>query len=188
MRIERQGGKGLYELSIHERISAPRSFLAEAEDQPSGSLSTIDLEVFRRWLGRRYYRSALPTEFNERCRPAQSFVAEKLKKHGELITAVYLQIDPRYEELGPGDFYRVFAHITVLPETADSPDLLEKALVAQSFFEKAFARCEGIESLGVQVVSEAEFSLRDVQLCVRWDHADYTSYKAGQEGSIASEG
>jgi hypothetical protein len=76
----------------------------------------------------------------------------------------------------------------VLPETADSPELLAKALMAQSFFEQAFARCNGIELLGVQVVSEAEFSLRDVQLCVRWDHSDYISYKAGQKGDIASEG
>lgn len=188
MRIERDGTKGLYELSIHERIGAPRLLLAEAEDQPSGSLSTIDLEVFRRWLGRRYYRSALPTEFNERCRAAQSFVAEKLKKHGDLITAVYLQIEPRYEELGAGNSYQVFVHLTVLPETAQSPELLAKALRAQSFFEKAFAKCDGIELLGVQVISESEFSLRDVQLCVRWDHSDYISYKAGQEGSIAAEG
>jgi len=187
MRIEREEGKGLYELSIHERISAPRSFLAEAQDQPSGELSAIDLEVFRRWLGRRYYRSALPTEFNERCRPAQNSVAEKLKKHGELLTAVYLQIDPRDEDLDPGEPYRVYAHLTVLPETADSPELLARALAAQSFFEKAFAKCEGIELLGVQVISEADFSLRDVRLCVRWDHSDHISYRAGQEGNIASE-
>jgi hypothetical protein len=146
-----------------------------------------DLEVFRRWLGRRYYRSALPTEFNERCRPAQGFVAEKLKKHGALITAVYLQIDPRYEELIEGESYRVFVHLTVLPETADSPELLRKALLAQSLFEKAFAKCQGIELLGVQIASEEEFSLRDIQQSVRWDHLDYISYRAGAEGNLAEE-
>jgi hypothetical protein len=188
MRVETAGGKGLYELSIHERISAPRSFLAEAEDGPLGSLSPSDLEIFRRWLGRRYYRSALPTEFNERCRPAQSFVADKLKKYGALITAVYLQIDPRYEELQSGESYRIFVHLTVQPETAGSPDLLGQALLAQSSFEKAFAKCEGIELLGVQVVSESDFSLRDIQQCARWDHFDYISYRTGTESGLASEG
>jgi hypothetical protein len=187
MRIKTNGEERLYQLSIHERIPAPRSFLAEAEDQPSGSLSGSDLEVFRRWLGRRYYRAALPTEFNERCRPAQNFVAEKLKKYGALITAVYLQIDPRYEELQANESYRVFGHLTVLPETSDSPELLRKALLVQSSFEKAFAKCEGIELLGAQIVSEAEFSLRDVQQSVRWDHLDYISYRTDTEGNIASD-
>jgi len=185
--IETPEGKKLYQLSIHERISAPRLFLAEAEDEPSGSLSASDRDVFRRWLGRRYYRSALPTEFNERCRPAQGFVAERLKKQGVLITAVYLQIDPRYEELPADESYRVFVHLTVLPETTGSPELLRKALSAQSSFEKAFAKCEGIELLGVQIVSEEEFSLRDIQQSVRWDHFDYISYRAGAEGDIAPE-
>ena len=185
--IEAPEGKTLYQLNIHERISAPRLFLGEAEDGPTGSLSATDLEVFRRWLGRRYYRSALPTEFNERCRPAQGFVAEKLKKHGAIITAVYLQIDPRYEELRADESYRVFVHLTVLPETASSPELLRKALLAQSSFEKAFARCQGIELLGVQIASEDEFSLRDIQQTVRWDQFDYISYRAGAEGNIAEE-
>jgi hypothetical protein len=188
MRIERLGTESLYELNINERLPVPRSFLAEAQDQPSGSLSAGDLVVFRRWLGRRYYRSAFPTEFNERCRPAQIFAAEKLKKQGKLITSVYLQLDPRYEELDGSQKYRVFVHLTVLPETANSPEPLEQALEAQSLFEKAFARCDGIELLGVQVISEAEFSLRDVQECVRWDHSDYISYKAGPAKNIVPEG
>jgi hypothetical protein len=87
MRIERLGTESLYELNINERLVVPRSFLAEAQDGPSGSLSARDLEVFRRWLGRRYYRSALPTEFNERCRPARDFATQKLKKQGKLITS-----------------------------------------------------------------------------------------------------
>jgi hypothetical protein len=185
--IDTPAGRKLYQLSVHERIPAPRSFLAEADDEPSGSLSLPDLDVFRRWLGRRYYRSALPTEFNERCRPAQGFVAEKLKKQGALITAVYLQIDPRYEELRAEELYRVFVHLTVLPETADSPNLLAKALLAKSSFEKAFAKCEGIDLLGVQIVPEDQFSLRDIQQSVRWDQFDYISYRAGAEGDIASE-
>jgi len=187
MRLETPGGAGLYEFSIHERVSAPRTFLAEAEDQPTGSLSASDLEIFRRWLGRRYYRSALPTEFNERCRPAQSFMAEKLKKQGVAITAVYLQIDPRYEELRSGDSYRVFVHLTVHPDTMSSAALRGKALLAQSSFERAFARCEGVELLGVQIVSESDFSLSDVQQCVRWDNFDYLSYRTGSEAGLVSE-
>ena len=187
VRVETPTGKELYELSIHERISAPRSLLAEAEGGPMGSLSASDVEIFRRWLGRRYFRAALPSEFNARCRPAQRFVADRLKKHGALVTAVYLQIEPRYEELQPGELYRVFVHLTVLPETASSPELLQKALSAQSSFEKAFARCDGIELLGAQIVSEAEFSLRDIRETVRWDQFDYISYKAGAEGDTVSE-
>ena len=188
MRIERLGTESLYELNINERLAVPRSFLAEAQDGPSGSLSARDLEVFRRWLGRRYYRSALPTEFNERCRPARDFAAEKLKKQGKLITSVYLQLDPRYEELDGDQKYQVSVHLTVLPETANSPELLIQALEAQSVFEKAFARCDGIELLGVQVISEARFSLLDVRECVRWDHSDHISYKAGPSKNIVPEG
>jgi hypothetical protein len=188
MRIEHLGTESLYELNINERLAVPRSFLAEAQDGPSGSLSARDLEVFRRWLGRRYYRSALPTEFNERCRPARDFATQKLKKQGKLITSVYLQLDPRYEELDEDQKYQLYVNLTVLPKTVNSPDLLKQALEAQSVFEKAFARCDGIDLLGVQVISDAEFSLRDVQECVRWDHSDYISYKAGPAKNIVPEG
>ena len=187
IRIERGRTRCLYELRITERLSLPRTFLAEAKDQPRDSLSAHDLEVFRRWLGRRYYRSALPTEFNERCQPAQSFVAEKLRKYGRLITSIYLQLDPRYDELDPSQSYRVFVHLTVQPETAESQELLRQALLAQLACQKGFAKCDGIELLGVQIVSEAEFSLRDLQQCVRWDHSDHISFKAGAVGMVAPE-
>jgi hypothetical protein len=190
MRIERHGTESLYELNINERRPAPRLFLAEAQDQPSGSLPAPDLEVFRRWLGRRYYRSSLPTEFNERCRPAQIFLAEKLKKQGKLIEKIFLKLDPRCEELHGSQKYRVSVHLTVLPETVSSPEDLKQALAAQSLFEKAFARCDpdGIELLGVHVVSEADFSLHDVRECVRWDYSDYISYRASPAKNIVPEG
>jgi hypothetical protein len=81
-------------------------------------------------------------------------------------------------------------HLTVLPETVSSPEDLKQALAAQSLFEKAFARCDpdGIELLGVHVVSEADFSLHDVRECVRWDYSDYISYRASPAKNIVPEG
>lgn len=78
-------------------------------------------------------------------------------------------------------------HLTVQPETAESQDRLQQALLAQSLFEKGFAKCNGIELLGVQVVSETEFSLRDLHLCVRWDQSDHISYRESPVGAIAPE-
>jgi hypothetical protein len=185
--IQQGESHDLYSLNINERLPVPRSFLAEAQDQPSGSLSARDLEVFRRWLGRRYYRSALPTEFNERCRPAQELASKQLKKHGRLITAVYLQLDPRYEELDSLQSYRVYVHLTVAPETLEAPGLLQQALKAQAVFETAFAKCTGVELLGVQLISESEFSLRDIQQSARWDNSDHISYKASPPEALAPE-
>src|ERR1019366_1384859 len=122
------------------------------------------------------------TRFYEKSRTsARRFEAEDL-------ASVYLQLDPRYEELDGDQKNLVFVNLSVLPETANAPDLLKQALEAQSVFEKAFAGCDGIDLLGVQVISVAKFSLRDVQECVRWDHSDYISYKAGPAKNIVPEG
>lgn len=184
-RLTTQDGTRLYELRMLERISVPRVYLAETDDQPIGGLSSRNLELFRRWLGRRYYRAALPTEFNERCRPAQSFLSEKLKKQGARITAVFLQVDPRYDELPSEEAYRVIVHLTVLPETMESDAAVHEALAAQSLFESAFAKCGGIELLRVRIISEDEFSIQDVRQCVRWDHSDHLSYRENAAGAIA---
>ncbi len=183
----RQGS--LYELDIHDRFSAPRSILVEFEeiDQPSETISHADTAVYRRWLGRRYYRTALPTEFNERSRPAQRYLGEKLKKVGGPITSIYLQIDPREEELGELQRYRVYAHLTVRRVTWESPTGMETALKAQAAVEAAFLSCNGIEFLGAQVIPEAEFSLEDVQECARWDYSDYTSFKPSPPTPLVPE-
>ena len=87
-RIKSADAEGLYESNMNEKLSLPRQFLIEADEQPSSSLTEKDADVFRRWLGRRYYRSALPSEFNQRCEPAKSYISEKLKKKGLIITSM----------------------------------------------------------------------------------------------------
>lgn len=186
-RIELNGQVQLYALSITERFATPRTFLSSVNVKPIGALTEKDLRVFKRWLGRRYFRSALPTEFNERCRPAQSHISEKLKNRSELITSVYLQLEPKNEELDNNQVYRVYIHLTVLPETLESADLRQQALKAQSIYEAGFAKCSGIDLEGVQIVSEAEFTLQNIGQCERWDHSDYISYKSVPAGIIANE-
>jgi hypothetical protein len=187
LRVPDGNSTRLVELSVKDRFHVPRTILSAAEQQPTHTLSQADTVVFRRWLGRRYYRSDLPTEFNERCRPAQRVLSEKLKKVGGPITGIYLQIDPREEELNAESAYRVYAHLTIRRNTAESPDGMGQALKAQAAVEAAFLKCEGIEFLGVQVISEAEFSLEDLDLCARWDYSDYTSYRSSPPQPLAPE-
>jgi len=184
LRIQHVAAQGLYEIKITERLEVPRRYLSETDEQPDYALDGRDLPAFRRWLGRRYNRSAMPTEFNERCRPAQQLIADRLKKRGELITGIFLQIDPPDEELGPDAKYKVFAHLTVAPETAADGKLFDRALLARNAFEAGFAKCEGIEFIDAQIVSEADFSIYDLRRCTRWDLSDYISYKQGKPDAI----
>jgi hypothetical protein len=77
--------------------------------------------------------------------------------------------------------------LTVESSTADSPDQMNEALAVQGIFQEGFARCEGLELLGVQVTPEDEFSLKDVQSCVRWDHSDHISYRETAAASVVPE-
>ena len=184
-----RGGDGerLYEANINERYSIPRRLLAESNECADECLSDSQLSTFRRWLGRRYFRAALPTEFNERAKPAQSHLTKKLKSAGKLITGIYLQLDPN-RELVPEEKYRLYVHLTVLPETAATPNLLAQALSAQVVVQSGFARCKGIELLGAQVISESEFSLNDIRQCLRWDYSDYISYRDETPEGLAPDG
>jgi hypothetical protein len=41
----------------------------------------------------------------------------------------------------------------------------------------ALAKCDGINSEGVQVVNEKDISLDDLHELIRWDLEDYLSYR-----------
>ena len=41
----------------------------------------------------------------------------------------------------------------------------------------ALAKCDGIQSEGIKVVSEEDISLDDLHELIRWDLEDYLSYR-----------
>lgn len=52
------------------------------------------------------------------------------------------------------------------------------AMEAAASVSSALAACNGVDSEGVRVVTEAEVSLEDLRELIRWDLDDYLSYRA----------
>jgi hypothetical protein len=173
----------LYEMRATERVSFPRRLLAE---RGAPGRSVIEVRLLQSWLARRYSRTALPSAFNERCLPAQKHLTEALKTTHEAITGVYLQMSAR-EELEEDQNYRVFVYLTATAATLDQEDQYSIAIRARAAVQNAFARCTGIELLGVELLSEAELTLEDLGRLVRWDYSDYLSQREGTPDAAARQ-
>lgn len=172
----RLGDGEVYALRANERLMVAREVF-EQTDCNSQAISRENLEVLRRWLRRRYDRTALPTELVERMRKVDKVLHRKLKAHGAPVCSVWLTVDPE-TELEKGESYTVEVYFAMQVEEHAKPDKLKQTVQAAASVSAALAKCDGVHSEGVQVVSEADISLDDLHELIRWDLEDYLSYRS----------
>ncbi len=134
------------------------------------------IEQLRRWLRRRYDRTALPTELVNRIRKAERVLHKKLKVHGKPVCSVWIAVDPE-RELEADERYLVEIYFVMLVEEHGNPDKPRQVREAAASVSSALAACNGVDSEGVRVVTEAEVSLDDLRELIRWDLDDYLSYR-----------
>jgi hypothetical protein len=168
-----------YELRAYERRFISREILSRPQPN-SSTIAPRDKSVLQRWLRRRYDRTALPTEFAERVKPAEKLLRKKLSKTGDLISGVWVVVGPD-AELESAESYSVLVILSMTVQAfADAPS--QRSVVALSAsLSQEFARCPGIELVGVEVRSEDDITLDDLRKLTRWDYEDHLSYRAGDD-------
>ena len=177
------GADRFLDLSVHDRWSIARSEL-EAHAPESGlSVDGESLHILVEWIAKRYTRPAFPDAFNERRNASTKKIEKALKKDGKLITGLFLAISPN-AECPPQESYKIALRVTATKETLATKSVeLELARTTKQIAD-ALDACDGVEVVDHALVSEAAFTLDDLQYFQRWDW-DYRSHSGEPGGDIA---
>jgi hypothetical protein len=173
----------LLNLSVHDRWVVARSELESHPPDASRSVDSESLHVLVEWIAKRYTRPAFPDVFNERRAGSTKKIEKALKKSGKQITGIFLAISPN-EECGSDEDYQVALRVTAAKGTLVEKDVEIELVRATKQIADALDACDGIEVVDHALVSEAAFTLADLQYFQRWDW-DYRSYSGEPGGAVA---
>ncbi len=177
------GPDAFLNLSVHDRWSVPRSELETHPPEPTLSVQAESLHVLVEWVAKRYTRPAFPDAFNDRRAGATRKIEKELKKNGTLITGLFLLISPN-EECADDEVYEVALRVTAAKTTLATKSIEAELARTTRQIADALGACDGIEVVDHAVVSEAAFTLDDLQYFQRWDW-DYRSHSGEPGGGIA---
>jgi len=182
------GEEKLYEISVHEKYRDQRSILEQGSPEALCCLSQRDIRIMGRWAGKRYYRPAFPTAFNNRLsESAKKKFRKAIEQYGAEVSGVFIFFESD-GELAENEPYRVIVRV-VTPRSILEDDREEQTLLTLvAKMQEAFAICPGIEVEELTLKSDAEFSLEDWNSSKIWDYEylsiseeDEHTYLAGPE-------
>jgi hypothetical protein len=182
LQLESRAGAFL-NLSIHDRWVVARSELESHPPEATLTFEDASRHVLVEWIAKRYTRPAFPDVFNDRRAQATKKIEKELKKNGNLITGLFLAIHPN-EECAPEESYQVALRITAAKATLATKSVETELLRTTQQIADALDACDGIEVEDHALVSEAVFTLADLQYFQRWDW-DYRSHSGEPGGEIA---
>lgn len=172
--LERKGAGAttVWQFSIQERLWLPRRHLLDSEPDAALAMPPDDIRRLALWLARRYHRVAFPDEFVDRTKGATQKLRRPLKKHGDLLTAVFLLgVD---EDLPPETPYEILIYGPMRAEDWSDPEQRASAQVLLNKVEAAFGQSPGVEVTQSVLCSEADISLDDRRRLRHWDFDDLT--------------
>ena len=172
LECESHAGQCFCQLSIHDRISVPREYFATACPDTTTVFDPDDIRALALWIARRYVRSAFPDAFVERTKPATDRLRKKLRKQGNLLTAIYVVVVE--EELPEDRPYEIILHGSMRVDDYGVPERRESVQELLDKVEAALADCDGIEVKESCLKSEKEISIDDRRILKRWDFDDLT--------------
>ena len=189
----------LAEFLITTKCSISKESLLNFKPMADVKLSPQNLSVFQQWLASRYRRSAFPDEFERRL-VNETKLAEKISKamksHGELITAVFFDVDEGRDIIHKGADDSYLLDIYLLYTTEPDFNIAERAAKkAKEAIEKAFNeklhdhladKWKWIELRHVDVISEEALTYRDSTLLKKW-RLDHISLGAEPQQTILKE-
>jgi hypothetical protein len=182
-RLQLAVGALFLNFSVHDRWNIQRSELESTGPDPEIAVDGDARHVLTEWVAKRYTRPAFPDAFNVRREAANKKIERELKKHGELITGIFLAIKP-HDECGDGTNYIVALRVTAGKATLTNKSVESQLVTTTKQVADALDACAGIEVVDYGLVSEAEFTLEDLQYFQRWDW-DYRSHSGEPGGEIA---
>lgn len=174
----------LAEFVVTDKCNIDKNILTDFAPETNFKLSPPGLSTFQLWLASRYRRSAFPDSFERRMKETglAGKIAKAVRHYGEMITAVFFDVDEGQEipRATPDDVYVL--DITLLHETAPDYNAAENAAntvkkaIEQAFKSKLYAassnRWHNIELRYVDVISEETLTYRQSKLLRKWrlDH------------------
>jgi hypothetical protein len=166
----------LFEIQAKERTTVDRSMLAYHTPDASRTLPADIRGLLARWTGRRYERAALPDAFNERTARAREKIRKQLKKHADLVTAIFLRLRSG-DELPEGEPYEVM--VSVVADSEFVADQIQ-GLWLQSMtdaIETSLSDTAGVQVADCRLVPDDEFTLADMKRSIEWDVWDDLSHR-----------
>jgi len=200
LHIEFEGDKPLRaEFIITNKRSIPKNALLGFMPADDIRLSPPNLVTFQQWLASRYRRSAFPDEFERRLvhqTKLSERIAKAVKPHGELITAVFFDVDEGKEvdHTSLDDTYLldiILLHATEPNfDHAESAAKKAKKAIEDAFkaklFDKQSCKWKSIELRYVDVISEEGLTYRQSILAKRW-RLDHLSLGADPQQPILTD-
>ncbi|MFU8803990.1 MAG: hypothetical protein ACNA8W_09305 [Bradymonadaceae bacterium] len=127
--------------AIRDRELIDKAKFGNISPSETHELTDQDRETVIRWIARRYTRPAFPDAFNERLRQADGSLIKLSKATcSQPVTAIYIDLDPPFEELEDEQPYRVFVWFAY----RDRDRLADIDKLEQEFL-KILESCDGIE-------------------------------------------
>jgi hypothetical protein len=199
LHIEFEGDKTFFaEFIITEKRSILKKALLDFAPATNLRLSPPDLAIFQQWLASRYRRSAFPDEFEHRLKETglSNKIVKAVKPHGNMITAVFFDVDEGQEVARTGSDDVYVLDILLLHATepdfyaAEAASNTAKSAIEQAFKLKLLDRQSGswknIELRYVEVVSEEAMTYRQSKKLKKWP-LDHISLSADPQQPVLAE-
>lgn len=150
-----------YELNIVERIFFGKIYLKNIPESRPLQISDENQDLLTRWIIARYNAPVFPDEFNKRFKSnIHTKIENKLKRSGEHIVGLFIQIEPRTEELDEEIPYEI--RFMILRDEEITQKNIEGIEAVRKEIEVFFKEHEsdGIELIGsIKTVTESEITL-----------------------------
>ena len=161
--------------SIHDRFRVPKKVLSEMAVDRQVRLQQDDADLLRRWIAKRYTRSAFPDTFNARLDAVDDRLERLFKSvEGQVITGVF--VDVPNEEFIDGRSYEIAVRISAKSDAWNH----EGTLAALDRFEERLSSilddCDGIivSDDDIHTLPEHDLTLAQLRQYRRFDR-DYRS-------------
>ncbi len=133
----------------------PRDALSSLDPDQSVVIRDDAAAILQRWLINRIVRTAFPDAFNERTTKARKKMERQLKRGGEQLLGLYINLTPQ-DELPAGQAYSIDL-IGLVPEGIEIPQRQEiETMLGQ--IAVAYEKSDGVESCEYQVMDDGEFT------------------------------
>ena len=145
---------------------------------PSGFLQDETCKMISLWLSRRYVRTAFPDSFDKRWK-ARIKPIEKIIKKLKLVKDIYIKIVP-FEELDETEKYDIEITLLMDHDCFSDPEIYAEYETYRQSLDDQFSNCDGINLRALDLRSDAEISLRELEELSRWDYS-YLSFREPDE-------
>ncbi|MBI2779067.1 MAG: hypothetical protein HYX62_04695 [Gammaproteobacteria bacterium] len=173
-----QGNKCVLDLRATEKRCVHKENLIDTDPDPDFLLTENNRQILQRWLAARYRRHAFPDKLNNRIKHSFGKAEEWLKKKGAGIIAVYIDYQPRNEELSDSAPYELWVYVVADSSAVDG---MEQAKALAAKLEEGLAETKGVDLREIEAKSDLEFTLFDSRRTFefRLEHLSFRSTPFG---------